>query len=495
MQETSGTLEPLESFDGGNMDWKKYDEVVAQYPPYTDKAAIDGLLKAEIAKSGLRFLILDDDPTGVQTVQDVSVYTDWSYDSLMAGMREKEKLFFVLTNSRSMGEDESRDVHASIARTATDVSAATGCSFAIISRGDSTLRGHYPMETEILAKTLMQRGGEKIDGEIICPSFFEGGRFTIGNVHYVRRGDDLVPVSDTEFARDPTFCYQSSSLPDYVEERTHGIYRAKDVLCIPLELLRSGSLDKVEALLLDVHDFGKVCVNALEYADLKVFCIALYRAMGKGKRFMFRTAASFVSAITGYMPQPLLTHEDLSVPESRHGGVIIVGSHTQKTSEQLSLLLDSPGIVPVSFDSDKVLEGPYAFSSEIQRCIHAEERILKEGKTAVCYTSRTLLSLPEDTKETALQRSVEISKGVLQLVKGLSLAPSFIIAKGGITSSDIGVKALGVRRARVAGQIYPGIPVWSLGPECKFPSIPYVIFPGNVGERETLRDCYLKLGG
>ena len=55
-------------------------------------------------------------------------------------------------------------------------------------------------------------------------------------------------------------------------------------------------------------------------------------------------------------------------------------------------------------------------------------------------------------------------------------------AKGGITFSGIGTKALKVRRALVMGQIRPGIPVWQTGAESRFPGISYVIFPDNVGE-------------
>ena len=44
-------------------------------------------------------LVLDDDPTGVQTVHDVSVYTDWEEESIRKGFEEKESMFFILTNS------------------------------------------------------------------------------------------------------------------------------------------------------------------------------------------------------------------------------------------------------------------------------------------------------------------------------------------------------------------------------------------------------------
>ena len=75
------------------------------------------------------------------------------------------------------------------------------------------------------------------------------------------------------------------------------------------------------------------------------------------------------------------------------------------------------------------------------------------------------------------------------------MKPGFVLAKGGITSADVGVKGLGIRKALVLGQIEPGIPVWKALAESKFPNIPYIIFPGNVGEDETLKNAVKKLLG
>ena len=177
------------------------------------------------------------------------------------------------------------------------------------------------------------------------------------------------------------------------------------------------------------------------------------------------------------------------VKETDLGGVVVVGSHTNKTTAQLRELLTLDCVVPVEFDSNKVLEGDDAFYAEVDRCVAEEEKIIRTGKTAVCYTNRTLLTLENDTKESALQRSVKISDGVQSLVGRLHLTPAFVIAKGGITSSDVGTKALAVRRANVMGQIRPGIPVWQTGEESRFPKTPYVIFPGNTGNETTLREA------
>ncbi len=172
--------------------------------------------------------------------------------------------------------------------------------------------------------------------------------------------------------------------------------------------------------------------------------------------------------------------------------MVIIGSHTKKTTEQLNALLDTGTVTAIPFDSDLVLQKGL-LEKEIERVTEKAERLIREGKTAVVFTNRKLLTVAGDTKEAALQRSVEISYALQSIVSHLNVEPAFIIAKGGITSSDIGTKALGVRRATVMGQLCPGIPVWQLGREAKFPGIPYVIFPGNVGTLDTLKEACEKL--
>ncbi len=466
------------------MTWLKADILDAF--PAVDETAVDVLLNESIAKDPTKLVVLDDDPTGVQTVHDISVYTRWDKESIRKGFAEGNKVFYILTNSRGMTPAETEKLHREIAETVASVAQETGKPYLFMSRSDSTLRGHYPLEPRIL-KEAMEKHGFSVDGEILTPFFKEGGRFTIGNVHYVRQGDDLVPAAETEFAKDKSFGYTQSEIPKYIEEKTGGAYRAEDVTCISLDDLRSLRYEKIADQLCRVHDFGKVCVNAVDYIDLKIFCIALYRAMGKGRTFMFRTAAGLVKVMGGISDRPLLTRNDMVVSDTDMGGLVVVGSHMAKTTAQLETLLTLEDTVPIAFDSDKVLEGDEAFEAEILRCVAEEEKAIQAGKTAVAYTKRTLLALPDDTRESALLRSVKISDGVQRLVGELKVTPAFVIAKGGITSSDIGTKALRVRRANVMGQIRPGIPVWQTGPESRFPGIPYVIFPGNVGSETDLR--------
>lgn len=452
-----------------------------------DIRKMDEQLAQEIKKSNKKFVVLDDDPTGVQTVHDITVFTDWSVESMKEGLSLKDRLFYVLTNSRGLTHEQTTALHREIARNVMEAAKELGVGFAIVSRSDSTLRGHFPLETEVLVETLVEGGQSQPDGEILFPFFKEGGRYTVHDIHYVNYDDELVPAGDTEFAKDKTFGYTASNLCEYVEEKTEGRYKASDVTRISLYSLRNGEVNVIKHQLLEVTGFNKVIVNALDYEDVKVFVIALYQAMAEGKNFMFRTAASFVKVLGGVTDIPLLTRKEMVHDETNHGGMIVVGSHTQKTTQQVEELRNLPELEFIEFNSDLVLED--ALDQEVARVNELSEKLIAEGKTVVAYTKRKLLVVENDTKEQALLRSVRISEAVQALVGNLKIQPAFVVAKGGITSSDVGVKALRVKRALVLGQIRPGIPVWKTDAQSRFPGIPYVIFPGNVGTKDTLREA------
>lgn len=461
-------------------------EILEQFPR-VDGAAVQAALETEIQKDHHKIIVLDDDPTGVQTVHGISVYTDWTRESVRAGFEEENRAFYILTNSRGFTVDQTTRAHLEIGRTVAEVARELGRDYVIVSRGDSTLRGHYPLETDLLRQT-MEEGGRPVDGEILCPYFKEGGRFTIGGVHYVRYGEELVPAGETEFAKDKTFGYRASNLREYIEEKTGGIYRKEDVTEISLEELRGLDYEGITEKLLAVRNYGKVVVNAVDACDLKIFCTCLYRAMAQGRRYLFRTAAGFVKEFAGISDKALLTRSEMVKTETSHGGIVVVGSHTQKTTSQLEELKRLEGVEFLEFNSDLVLDDE-AFAKEVEATVAKEEAFIAGGKTVVVYTKRRLLSLEGDTPEQALLRSVKISDAVQSLVGKLKVVPAFVVAKGGITSSDVGTKALRVKKATVLGQIRLGIPVWKTGPESTFPGIPYVIFPGNVGEKETLREA------
>lgn len=461
-------------------------EVLTSYKKI-DEAYIDTLLEQEIKKNNKKIVVLDDDPTGVQTIHDISVYTNWDKETIRQGFEEENNLFYILTNSRGFTAEQTIKAHNEISSVVDEVAKETGREYIFISRSDSTLRGHYPLETEILKTNYEKNTGKTIDGEILCPFFKEGGRFTIDDIHYVKYGEELIPANETEFAKDKTFGYTAATMPEYIEEKTKGAYKAENVTCISLEDIHNMDIDKIENLILNVHDFNKIIVNAVDYADVKVFCVALYRAMAKGKVFMFRTAAAIVKVMGGVSNQPLLTRKQMVTKETENGGIIVVGSHTDKTTRQVEELKKLADIEFIELDATLVKD-EQAFEAEVNKCLEKEEECIKAGRTVCCYTTRALITADTGDKEDELRLSVKISDAVQSLVGRLKVTPAFVIAKGGITSSDVGTKALAVKKANVLGQIRPGIPVWQTGEESRFPMTPYVIFPGNVGEITTLRE-------
>lgn len=452
-----------------------------------DTQIVKDMLASQLADLNKKIIVLDDDPTGVQTVHGISVYTDWSVDSIEKGFQEENSMFFILTNSRGFTAAETKKAHMEIATNIAEVAKKQSKEFIVISRGDSTLRGHYPLETEVLKDTIEATSNIHFDGEVIIPFFKEGGRFTVDNIHYVQYEEYLVPAGETEFAKDRTFGYTKSHLGEYVEEKSAGKFTAENTTYISLESLRSLDIEGITNQLLQVTDFNKIVVNAVDYVDVEIFVIALAKAMKSGKQFMFRSAAALTKVIGGVSDKALLTREELIQDETYHGGLILVGSHVKKTTEQLEVLKTSEFIEFIEFNTHLVLQ-PEKFQEEIDRVISTTENFIREGKTVTVYTNRERLDLGEGKKEEELKLSVKISDAVTSIVQRLTVRPNYIVAKGGITSSDIGTKGLEVKRATVAGQIQPGIPVWFTGEESKFPGIAYVIFPGNVGAVSTLKD-------
>lgn len=461
--------------------------------PAVDAGLADADLQRALASLRRKIVVLDDDPTGVQTVHDVSVYTGWDEAALTVGFEEPSPIFFVLTNSRSFTREDTVRIHAEIGETLCRVSKKTGKDYILISRSDSTMRGHFPFETAALREAIERRSAKRFDGEIICPFFQEGGRFTIGDIHYVREGDALVPAGDTEFARDKSFGYASSHIGAYVEEKTAGAYRKADCTYLSIPELRAGDLRPVVEKLMAVRDFRKVVVNAVDYVDIKLFVTAFAEAVQAGKEFLFRSAAAIPKVLGNVSDQPLLRREQLIDAGNTHGGIVLIGSHVNKTTQQFEALRDCrfPAVF-IEFDQHQVLAAQ-GLEPEVRRVVALAGEAVSRGDNAVVYTRRERFDLDTDDKEAQLKVSTQISDAVTSIIGRLPVRPNFIIAKGGITSSDVGTKALGVKKATVMGQVEPGVPVWMTGEESKFPRMPYVIFPGNVGERDTLRKIVERL--
>ena len=452
-----------------------------------DPALIEDLYQAALSKQHRKIVVFDDDPTGIQTTHSVYVYTRWDVDTIAEALTDPHRMFYILTNSRSMTSEQTERLHVEITENLIKAAEITGRDFVIMLRGDSTLRGHFPLETETIRRVL-NRHGIPVDGEILIPFFPEGGRYTAGDVHYLTQDQKtLIPVGASEFARDWTFGYRSSNLKEWIEEKSEGRFPKEAVEGISLQELSAMKIPEIQEKILRLRDFGKMIVNCTSYLDLKVFMTAFMQALESGKNYIFRCASSSTKVLGGVPDRPLLSKKELTGVNDF--GLIVIGSHTKRTTDQFLRLRECyPSLQYIEFDITHVM-APVLFEAEQQRVQAQLDAALVKKKTTVLYTSREDFTVNSGDKEDELRAATRISDAVTGFVQKLQLQPGFIIAKGGITSSGIGTKALGVRRALALGQILPGVPVWQLGGESRFEGTSFIIFPGNVGTEDALKNA------
>jgi uncharacterized protein YgbK (DUF1537 family) len=435
-------------------------------------------------EQGKKIVVLDDDPTGTQTVYDIPIYTRVDYEIIQKIFQDNNiKAFYILTNTRSMSKEKVMELDSKIARNIDLVSKRTGIDYELIVRGDSTLRGHFPLELNIIKDNI----SKKIDGYFLIPFFQEGGRITVDDVHYVKENNTFIPVGETQFARDHTFGFTSSNLKDYVEEKTNCLVLKDQVVSISLEELRSNS-SAVFNKIMDLN--GRICiVNAENYSDIQAFVNGLIKAEYQGKNFLFRTAASFVKSRIGLKDNGLLDGNTLNIIDNR-GGLIVAGSYVNKTSQQINHLMKETSIYSIEIDVLSILTE--SDNSNIIKKISQkiDENIIR-GIDTLIYTSRSVILGNDNTPN--LDIGNKISLYLAKIVKQLKEAPAFIVAKGGITSSDIATEGLNIEEAIVCGQIANGVPVWKSGRESKFYGLVYVVFPGNVGDEDELTNVIRRL--
>ncbi|MGY0062113.1 four-carbon acid sugar kinase family protein [Streptomyces sp. LZ34] len=438
-----------------------------------------------------RLVVLDDDPTGTQTVADVPVLTTWTVEDLRWALRQDSTAFFVLTNTRSLAPDAAAARNREVVRALARASAAEGIGYVLASRGDSTLRGHFPLETDVLADEV------PVDGVVLVPAYIEAGRLTADSVHWMRTAEGMLPVGQSEFARDATFGYANSRLPEWIEEKTGGRVAAADVLRITLEDLRVRGPEHVAELLGSLREGRTAVADALTDDDLRVLALASATAEATGARLLYRCGPSFVRARAGQSARAPLTAEELragrdaAAPagqgQGQGHGLIAVGSHVGLTTRQLERLRERGGIAEFELDVHALLdEGRRA--AHIAEVARACARAL-DGSEVVVRTTRSVVTGADADDSLAIARNV--SAALVETVRAITAErrPAFVVAKGGITSSDIATEGLEIRRAWARGTLLPGIvSLWEpeSGPSV---GIPYIVFAGNVGDDSALADA------
>ena len=447
-----------------------------------------------------KIIVLDDDPTGSQTVHSCPLLTGWDVPTLMWALHDDSSpLFFVLTNTRGMSSTEAqvltREVCHNLKDAIDQLSSSSNINInpLLVSRSDSTLRGHYPVETNVIASEL-----GPFDAHFLVPAFFEGGppRITKDSTHYLYVSDqELIPCHETEFAKDSVFGYSTSYLPSYVEEKTKD--SPNPIKADQVVRFRHSDPDvaagNCQQRLLTLSNNVCCAVDAITQPDLDKFCAQLLQVSKQyNKRFLFRSGASLLTSLAQLPPQPVPpTLMSQYVPHG-YPGAVIVGSHTNKTTSQLAVLLQQPNVVGMEVDvractqQDQRSKMLTEFETTIQD-VHSK------GYVPVIYTSRTeVVDFP--TQEERLVFGQQVSSFLMDLVHRLPTTLGFCISKGGITSNDVLSKGLELRTSIVLGQVVPGCSVVKCPDNHpRFPNMPVVIFPGNVGDETGLATVLQRL--
>ncbi len=495
-------------------------EILANFPAEVRIPAglVAEAVDASSADAARMLVVLDDDPTGTQSVADLPVLTRWDVEDFSWAFAHIvqsncKPAVYVLTNTRSLDPAEAAARNEEVVRNALAAAASAGAASAgalrlgFVSRSDSTLRGHYPLEPDVIAATVAEVSGEDTDGVVLVPAFPDAGRVTIGGVHYMRgTGADagtLTPVAETEFAKDASFGFTNSEMAKYVEEKSQGRFTAESVIVLDLNIIRASSDPLVTA---------KAIADALESAthstpivadivtenDLRALSLGLMEAERRGKKLLYRVGPPFVRARIGQEIRTELSGEEAYAGNnpSDAGGLIVVGSHVGVTTRQLKALTDQHSAARiVEIDAEKLLAAETETATAASYLEETVETVVDalHGGDVIVHTSRLLIKTDDPAESLRIARTV--SAAVVAVVNRTlkTFPPRFVIAKGGITSSDVAAHGLEIRHAIVRGPMLPGIvSLWEPvdGPA---KGIPYIVFAGNVGDDDSLAQVTRKL--
>jgi uncharacterized protein YgbK (DUF1537 family) len=457
----------------------RIDDLLAPLPAALQISAAE---VAAARPADLALVVLDDDPTGTQSVAGLPVLTRWEAEDLDWALAQDAPAVYVLTNTRSLGEEDAASRNREVVAVALAAAERAGKRVSFVSRSDSTMRGHFPLETDVLSAAIAEHGGAAPRLTMLVPAFPDSGRITVDSVHYWVVDGEATPVGETPFAADATFGYRSSNLRDWVEEKTGGRIERDDVAALTIDIIRSGA-PAVADFLRALPAGTVVVVDVVDEHDMRQVALALHALDREGIASLLRIGPPYLRAHIGQEIAEPVTTDRIDFANER-GGLVVVGSHVPLTTAQLGALqADRPGTVTVELDVRSLIDERR--EAHLAQQADAVASAIEHG-TVIVHTSRELVTGRDG--EESLEIARRVSSGLVDLVaRVLELAPPrFVIAKGGITSSDVASEALQIRRAQVVGPMLPGIvSLWQpqVGPAV---GIPYIVFAGNVGTTDSL---------
>ena len=485
----------------------------------------------------LKIIVLDDDPTGSQTVHSCPLLLRWTPQALAAGLAHPSPLLFLLANSRGLAAPEAAERVRQICKALTAALAAARQAgvidrWLLLSRGDSTLRGHFPLESELLQAEL-----GPFDATLLVPAFLPGGRTTVAGEHRLHGQ----PVHASAFAQDRQFGYSTSYLPAWVEQKSGGRWPAQQVQRIDLAELDAAAAELAGQqltapqqaaevseqklalpepaaggyglLLRRLAGFANnVCVvvdgerpeqlSALAAAVRQLTAPTAAAPWGRPRRLLAQCAASWIEALAALPPQPLGRQGLVGLRRRNSAGaplpgLVLVGSHVPLADSQLERLLAQPACAGVELDVALVAEllaapepGPKlaALAADLAAQL---QRLLVPGQTPVLFTSRGEFSCRDAAERWALGEALATLMGRLagRLAPGLG----YLISKGGITSHTLLADGLALDRVELQGQLLPGLSLVLTPAEAAVAGLPVLTMPGNLGDADSLVQAWALL--
>ncbi|QNJ27936.1 four-carbon acid sugar kinase family protein [Synechococcus sp. A15-24] len=445
----------------------------------------------------MKVVVIDDDPTGSQTVHSCPLLLEWDEEILRRGLRHPSPLLFLLADTRALTPEDAAARNREIVRHLDEALAAEGLGrgdVLLVSRGDSTLRGHG-----VLEPVTLQEAFGPFDATFHIPAFLEGGRTTRNGVHLLN-GE---PVHTTAFAKDRIFGFSTSDLANWLDEKSGGLIRSAEVQRIDVRKLDAaggaglpGLIDRLRSL----KGNAPVVVDAERQDQLNALAAAV-RALRSEKRFLFRSAASMVKALADPGPQPLdaaglaglrrRASDDRALP-----GLVMVGSYVALADQQLERLLVEPGCRGVELPVPRiarVLEGPTPdlLLADLERVwLQQLQELLGAGLTPVLFTSRGELRCASEQEGRRL--SCALAELMARLAAALAPDLGYLISKGGTTTQTLLSKGLGLTAVQLEGQLLPGLSLVRSS-EGRHSGLPIITFPGNLGSADTLRDAWQRM--
>ena len=404
-----------------------------------------------------KIIVFDDDPTGSQTVHDCPLLLRFSEADLAAGLADPSPLLFLITNSRGLEPAQVRQLLLPLCQKLKPLLARLDRPWLLVSRGDSTLRGHFPLEHDLIAEQL-----GPFAGTLLVPAFPQGGRSTVDGLQLLH-GE---PVHRSVFAQDRRFGYSSSDLAVWAEQKSGGRWPAQASLRLAV-----GS--NLTQRLAQLPPGGLAIADAQTPADLEQVAAAVLARAAAGQRLLLQSAASVLNGLAA-VPSQLLPPGPGIGP-----GLVLVGSHLPLADQQLQLLLEEPSCQGV----EAPLQGP------LQHCLSELEAIRARGYTPVLFSQRGEAQIGAEQQRQLAQRLAE-------LVAALQPPLGYVIAKGGTTSFSLLQHGLGLGTVQLLGQPLLGVNlVRPRDAHQRFGLIHVLTFPGNVGHANGLLQAWRWLEG